>query len=155
MKELRHAGSKGKTSTEKTTQKQKQNTNQTTTKTKPREYAHALEEVLFAREERATDERVSFGGESHSSARRSHSARVPNKLPTSRGTSTDLFLKEKAHYQPPPSGARHIPILWIQPSNHRKVLPADDRDTGRRDHMSHLPAFNSFCWLSPCILHCC
>ena len=35
VKELRHAGSKGKTSTEKTTQKQKQNTNQKTTKTKP------------------------------------------------------------------------------------------------------------------------
>ena len=35
VKELRHAGSKGKTSTEKTTQKQKQNTNPKTTKTKP------------------------------------------------------------------------------------------------------------------------
>ena len=35
MKELRYAGSKGKTSTEKTTQKQKQNTNPKTTKTKP------------------------------------------------------------------------------------------------------------------------
>ena len=35
VKELRHAGSKGKTSTEKTTQTQKQNTNQKTTKTKP------------------------------------------------------------------------------------------------------------------------